>query len=149
MAIPGPIVEYEWVWESITYSLYAKLAPGQDVSGYIGGLTLVSSFDRAPRDVQVPGHTRRRYPGGPAISVAGHQRTTLLGGRANRRTLPGQNAFFERLQDGLAGPVIEVVTVSHTGPYTALYQFCLANATSEFRLRSQDGTTDMIGVTVP
>lgn len=146
MAIAGPIKEYEWTWEGVTYSLFAKLAPTQDILGYLPDLVLVAEVSRAPQQVAVGGHTRRRYPGGPGISVSGFTRTTLQGGRANRRTLPGQNAFFERLQDGLEGPVIEVVTVSHTGPYTALYQYALDTTTSEFRLRSQDGTTDLIGI---
>jgi hypothetical protein len=142
----GPIKEYSWSWESVSYKLFAKFAPGQDIFGYLPDLDDVGEFNPAPRTLTVGSHTRRLYPGGPQITVGGHSRTTLLGGRANRRTLPGNNAFFERLQDGLSGQVIEVVTVSHTGPFTALYQYCLNTTASEFRLRSQDGTTYLIGL---
>jgi hypothetical protein len=145
----GPIKEYQWAWEAISYKLFAKFGEDRDITDFLPDLVEVGNFNPAPQTLTVPGHTRRAYPGGPLITVSGFTRTTLLGGRANRRTLPGNNAFLEREVAGPSGPVVEVVTVSHTGPFTALYQYCLDTAVTEFQLRSQDGTTYFIGVPDP
>jgi hypothetical protein len=141
MAKAGDIIEYDWIWGGQTYKLFAK--EGQ-IDGLLGGLQNATLVNRAPVQIGVGGHTRRRYPGGPGISVSGFTRTTLIGGDGNRATLPGANAYLEtEVSDGTTTKT-EVVTITFTGPYTSLYQFCLANAEAEFDLRSPDGTVDAI-----
>jgi hypothetical protein len=146
MGLAGKIIEYEWAWQGTSYKLFAK--DGQ-IDGLLGGLDPVGAVNPAPQQVGVGGHTRKRYPGGPSISVSGFTRTTLLGGDANRRTLPGQNAYLETTVSTSNGPKKEVVTITFTGPFTALYQFVLANAENEFTLRSPDGTPYEITTTTP
>lgn len=145
MALPGLIVHYQFTQDGVDYDLYSKDAPGRDINGFIGGLSEVGSFDPAPRTVTVSGHTRRRYPGGPPISVPGHSRTTIFGGRANRRTLPGNNAFIEVPVAEDSGGILYTITFTHTAPFTQLYVYAQANAIGTFRLRSQDGTVYDIG----
>lgn len=137
MALAGKIVEYEWEWASVKHKLFAK--EGQ-IEGLLGGLQDMGTVNPAPRQVAVGGHTRRRYPGGPGISVSGFTRTTLLGGDGNRATLPGANAYFEVEVTQGESVKLEVVTVTFTGPFTSLYQYVLANAETAMVLRSPDGT---------
>lgn len=143
MAKLGAITEYDWVQGGNTYKLFCKASI---IEEFIDDLSEQSTVNRAPQQLDVGGHTRRRYPGGPAISVRGFLRTTLLAGDGNRATLPGQNAYFEREVPDGTGNRIEVVTVTFTGPYTLLYQYCLANAKIIFNLRSPDGTVDAIDI---
>jgi hypothetical protein len=143
MAKAGDIIEFDWTWNDETYKLFSKAG---DVEDFLDGLSEQTTVNRAPVQVAVGGHTRRRYPGGPGISVGGFTRTTLLGGDGNRATLPGQNAYFEtEVSDGTELKV-EVTTITFTGPYTSLYQYCLANAKLAFNLRSPDGTVDEITI---
>jgi hypothetical protein len=146
MAIAGKIIEYQWEWSNQEYKLFAK--DGQ-IEGLLGGLEAQNVVNAAPQQVGVPGHTRRRYPGGPGISVPGHTRTTLLGGDANRRTLPGQNAYLEVETSDGSNVKVETTTITFTGPFTSLYQFVLANAETEMVLRSPDGTPYEITVSTP
>lgn len=137
MAIAGKIVEYEWTWDSINYKMFAK--EGQ-LEGLLGNIDEVAGISVAPQSVSVGGHSRKRYPGGPSISVSGFTRNTLLGGDANRRTLPGQNAYLEVEVSNGTTVKTEVTTITFTGPFTALYQFVSANRLTAMVLRSPDGT---------
>lgn len=143
MAKAGDIIKFDWTWSGETYQLYSKAGLIED---FLDGLSEQSTVNRAPVQVSVSGHTRRRYPGAPGISVGGFSRTTLLGGDGNRATLPGQNAYIEtEVSDG-TGTKVEVTTITFTGPYTKLFQYCLANAKVAFNLRSPDGTVDEITI---
>jgi hypothetical protein len=137
MAVVGRILRYNWTYEGKVNKLFAK--EGQ-VDDLIGGLTNLGVVNPAPQTVAVGGHTRRRYPGGPAIGVSAFSRTTLLGGEANRRTLPGQNAYLE--VETTTGTTVkkETTTITFTGSFTDLYRYVLANALTAMVLRSPDGT---------
>ena len=137
MAKPGKIIEYSWTWQGSEYKLFGKEDGIEDLLDNLQEQGLVNP---APQTVSVGGHTRQRYPGAPSWSVSGFSRVTLVGGRPNLRTLPGENAYFETQAE--VGGVLKtrVVQVSFTGPFTALYQFTLANALVEMTLRSPDGT---------
>jgi hypothetical protein len=137
MAKPGKIIEYKWTWEGKDYKLFGKEDGIENILDAIESQGLVNP---APQTVSVGGHTRKRYPGAPAWSVSGFSRVTLVGGRPNLRTLPGENAYFEFTEIGPSGTADKTVQVSFTGPFTALYQFTLANALAEMTLRSPDGT---------
>jgi hypothetical protein len=137
MAKPGKIIEYSWTWEGDTYKLFGKEDGIENILDAIQSQGLVNP---APQTVSVGGHTRKRYPGAPSWSVSGFSRVTLVGGRPNLRTLPGENAYFEFSETGPNGTANRTVQVSFTGPFTALYQFTLANALIEMTLRSPDGT---------
>ena len=137
MAIAGKIVEYEWTWEGTDYKMFAK---ADQLDGLLGGIDEVATVNAAPRSVSVGGFSRKRYPGGPSIGVSGFTRSTLLGGDANRRTLPGQNAYLEVTTGTGTDSKVEVTTITFTGPFTKLYQFVLANTDASYVLRSPDGT---------
>lgn len=144
MAIAGKILEYAWTWEGESYKLFAK--DGQ-LEGLLSGLTAAGAVNPAPQTISVGGHSRRRYPAGPSISVSGFSRVTLVGGVANRRTLPGQNAYLEVTVGSGTDTKLEVTTITFTGPFTDLYQFVNLNAGADFVLRSPDGTPyDIINV---
>lgn len=146
MAIPGQIIEYDWTWSGNTYKMFAK--DGQ-LDTLLEGISPQDSVNRAPVTMQVSGHTRKRYPGGPNISVGGFSRTSLVGAPGNRRTLPGQNAYLEVTTGEGVERQTDVTTITFTGPYTELYQFVLANALVEMVLRSPDGTADSITLAGP
>jgi len=137
MAKPGKIIEYSWAWEGETYKLFGKEDGIENILDAIQSQGLVNP---APQTVSVGGHTRKRYPGAPVWSVSAFTRVTLVGGRPNLRTLPGENAYFEVSAEESSTGTKQVVQVSFTGPFTALYQFTLANALVAMTLRSPDGT---------
>jgi hypothetical protein len=137
MARPGRIIEYSWEWEGETYKLFGKENGIEDLLDNIDSQGLVNP---APQTISVGGHTRKRYPGAPIWSVSAFTRVTLVGGRPNLRTLPGENAFYEVSAENSGTGKVKITQVSFTGPFTALYQFTLANALAEYTLRSPDGT---------
>lgn len=146
MAIAGKITEYSYTYDGDTHKLFSKPAV---LEGLIGALTEVGAVNPTPVTVAVGGHSRKRYPGGPTISVSAHSRERLLTGQGLQRTLPGANAYFEvEVSDGTT-TTTEVTTVSFTGPFTALFMYCQTNAVADFVLRSPDGTPYPIADATP
>lgn len=121
--------------------IYSKAG---DVETYVGGLTPFADFTINTREVTYPGGSRRQYPGGPGINYAGHTKTRLTVTPPTGPALPGQTAYIEVPKgEGLG---VNVLNVTFTGSFASLYTFVIANATSDFTLRSPDGTPyDIIG----
>jgi hypothetical protein len=109
------------------------------VAPFIGSVTPDDEDDSRVVDQSVTGHTRRRYSGGPAINVDGHDRSRIVGGYAAKETLPGKNAWFERRTTGLLGPITSRVQFTFVGTTAQLRDYVEANAVGSFILRTPDG----------
>jgi hypothetical protein len=109
------------------------------VSPYIGVVTADASEEGTEVTQTVTGHNRRRYPGGPSISVEGHDRDRIVGGYGAKQTLPGKNAWFERTTG--IGPLRtrEVRQFTFVGTTKQLRDYVEANAVGTFTLRTPDG----------
>jgi hypothetical protein len=109
------------------------------VAPFIGSVTPDDDDDARDITQTVSGHTRRRYSGGPAISVDGHSRERKVGGYGTKETLPGRNAWFERRTTGLLGPVTSRVQFTFVGTTRQLRDYAEANGVGSFILRTPDG----------
>jgi hypothetical protein len=109
------------------------------VAPFIGTVTPDDDDDAREITQSVTGHTRRRYSGGPPISVEGHDRERTIGGYAAKETLPGKNAWFERRTTGLLGPITSRVQFTFVGTTAQLRDYVEANAVGDFILRTPDG----------
>lgn len=114
--------------------LYVKPA---DMAPFLGTLTpdVASTMTSATQEVK--SHTRRRYFGGPAISVEGHSRLRTKGDYKRAQTLPGNNAWLEK-PSGVPGKK-DVEQITYVGAFRDLKAFCKANAEIDFVLRSPWG----------
>lgn len=114
------------------------VVPSQ-VSPFIG--TVTPDTAEAGTDVtqEVTGYTRRRYPGGPEVTVDGHTRERVVGGYAAKQTLPGRNAWLERTTG--VGELAEKVVRQFTfvGTVKQLREYVEENAVGSFILRTPNG----------
>lgn len=117
----------------VLYVVPSRVAP------FIGSVTPDDEDDSREITQSVTGHTRRRYPGGPPISVDGHTRERTIGGYAAKQTLPGRNAWFERRTTGLLGPITSRVQFTFVGTTAQLRDYVEAQGVGTFILRTPDG----------
>jgi hypothetical protein len=114
--------------------LYIK--PGE-LEPLIGAQTPDASGSPVTTNQTVSGHTRRKYIGGPVSGVAGHSRERVSGDRLPGPTLPGNNAYLERMVG--TPPKRKVETITYVGTFNQLKTFCKAEAVVAFTLRSPWG----------
>lgn len=117
-----------------TLVLYVKPS---EVASFIGAITPDPPSLMLSSPEVVKGHSRRRYVGGPAVSVAGHSRTRTSGDRKAGLTLPGNNAWLER--PGLIPGSKIVEQITFVGSFASLKAFCKESAAVAFTLRSPWG----------
>jgi hypothetical protein len=121
-----------------TDALTLYVVPSQ-VSDFIGTVTPDTAEDGEEVTQTVTGHTRRRYPGGPDISVEGHDRERIVGGYAAKQTLPGRNAWLERTTGTGEDAERTVRQITFVGTTKQLRDYVAANAVGTFTLRTPDG----------
>lgn len=114
--------------------LYCKPA---DLAPFLGTLTPDSGAVMVGYTQPVGGHTRRRYIGGPTISVTGHSRSRTKGDYENGHTLPGNNAWLEK-PSAIPGKK-DVEQFTFVGTFRSLKAFVKANAALDCTLRSPWG----------
>lgn len=117
-----------------TLVLYVKPS---EVAPYIGTITPDPDELMLTTTEAVKSHTRRRYVGGPAVSVAGHTRSRTSGDKKAGLTLPGNNAWLERKTGTPLKTVREQITF--VGTFASLKAFCKESAAIPFVLRSPWG----------
>lgn len=117
-----------------TLVLYVKPS---EVAPFIGTIAVDPPTLMLTSDEFVRGHTRRRYVGGPAISVDSHNRTRTSGDRKAGLTLPGNNAWLEKPSATPGFKDVEQITF--VGSFASLKQFCKESAATTFTLRSPWG----------
>lgn len=115
--------------------LYVKPS---EVAPMLGTLTIDPDGTPTTFTQSVNSHTRRRYSGGPATGVQGHNRSRVKGDRGVPATLPGNNAWLER-PPAVAGGSKRVEQITYVGTFRQLKAFCREEAAAPFVLRSPWG----------
>lgn len=136
MARVGVIKAYTWTAGSSEYKVFSKVG---GVTQFLSGLEEIEAGEAETSLQVVGGHSRRAYPGAPPVSVRSHSRLVIEGGDLPNRTLPGQNAYFERTTGTGLDRQTTVTTVSFTGSFTDFHAYVRENSAGGFVLRSPDG----------
>lgn len=124
----------------VLYLKPSELAP------LIGTQTPDASGTPVTTTQAVSQHSRRKYIGGPTSQVAGHNRTRVNGDRLPGPTLPGNNAYLERMVGTPAK--LKVETITYVGSFNQLKTYCKDQAVVAFTLRSPWGEPFAIPVAV-
>lgn len=119
------------------------------VAEFIGTVTPDVAGDGIEQTQSVGEHQRRRYPGGPLITVDQHDRERLVGGYAAGLTLPGRNAWFERTVGTGEEAEKTVRQFTFVGTTKQLRDYVEANAVGDFTLRTPDGEPVLISESAP
>jgi hypothetical protein len=118
---------------------------------------LDSFFDPSFRQVQgygtvspvtssVAGHSRRRFPGGPATGVDPHSRTGLPPAPGGSAAKPGEKFWCERTTGTGANRVTRARQFTYQGSWSDLRAFAEEAQTGlPFTLRNNSGRSDVIG----
>lgn len=122
-------------------------ADPEAINGYLPGLTADDDDDSIEQTVNVGQYTRRRYPGGPSITVDGHSRDRYVGGYKAEPTTPGRTAWFENRGADYNAPAVNVRQFSFTGTVKRLREYCTDNGNGKFILRTPNGKAAKIDAT--
>lgn len=120
----------------VLYLKPSELAP------LIGTQTPDASGTPVTTSQAVSQHPRRRYIGGPTSQVSGHSRSRVNGDRLPGPTLPGNNAYLERMIG--TPPKRKVETITYVGTFQQLKDYCKEEAVVTFTLRSPWGEPFLI-----
>ncbi len=99
----------------------------------------------------VQGVTRRRYPGGPGISVPATTRSVVVGPSIKLGTWPGRPITLERPKAGGdfdpadADVPMKVLQLTLEGSFPTFYTFCQTAKAIDFILRTNNGRPLFIG----
>ena len=144
MSKKGKTLVYTFSQGGKTYEIYQR---EDQIKDFVTGLTKGGSKAITIKTSAVKGHSRTRYPGGPSISVKGHNRRSVHGATASLQILPGSSVTFEKIT-GLPGfQKTEVTQISINCPFTVFWEYCKTNngfVGDEYILRSPDGTPYVI-----
>jgi hypothetical protein len=108
-----------------------------ELAPLLGTLTPDASGSPVTTTQAVGTHSRKRYIGGPTSQVSGHSRSRVSGDRLAPLTLPGNNAYLERMVG--TPPKRKVETITFVGSFAQLKDFCKDKAVVPFILRSPWG----------
>jgi hypothetical protein len=146
-------------WAARRYAIYLRQSQKSELGNFVNTATLkvrdpalVTSavVTRSVRSV-----VRRRYPGGPAITVPATERTLVVGPSIKIGTWPGRPITLERPKAGGdfdpedADVPMKVLQLTIDGEFPLFYQFCQANKVVDFILRTNNGRPIYIGSPAP
>ena len=110
---------------------------------YISGLVAdAAGADPVIVEVDIVGHTRQKYHGGPTVGVNTYKRSVdKAKPNSNGITLPGKNAYIEVWTSDVNPTIIRTVTFTFTGPFYLLRGWVKAHVATgaHFSLRSPGG----------
>lgn len=117
--------------------------------GNFGTLPEPDGIEVAAITVGVSSHTRRRYPGGPTSTVAGHDRTQLdKQGDGGTNATPGREFWIETLDEAGSKTVVATRQFTTTGSMRQVAELCLPNLSATEQLRTTGGRTFPGGLTI-
>ena len=136
-------------WPSRTFALYFRNVQALKVEAFLNTATLhyrdAAEIDDAVVVRNVKSVIRRRYPGGPAISVPAHERKVVVGPTIKIGTWPGRPITLERPKDGSsfnpanADVPMTVLQLTLDGSFPDFYAFCEVASRLSFILRTNSG----------
>jgi hypothetical protein len=146
-------------WAARRFALYMRQTQETELANF---LTLTTFKTRDPATVtnapvvrNVKSRVRRRYPGGPSISVPAGTRTVVVGPDIKKGTWPGRPITLERPKAGGnfdpadADVEMKVLQLTLEGSFSAFYTTCQAVADLDFILRTNNGRPIYIGSPAP
>ena len=142
-------------WAQRKFGIHLRQLQVTELVAYLdpSGLPERDPADIAPAPVtrNVRALTRRRYPGGPTISVPASQRTVVVGPSIKEQVWPGRPITLERPKAG--GPYnpldsdvpMKVLQLTLEGKFADFYLYCQQNYALTFILRTNHGRPLMVG----
>lgn len=106
-----------------------------------GSLTLIAAIEGADGTATVKAHSRKRYPGGPTATVAGHsRRVSGLKAYGGGGALPGERFYCERPTGEGPSRKSNAQAFSYLGTWAELKRRARAARTgTTFTLRNKSG----------
>lgn len=136
-------------WADRKFAIYLRQTQKLELANFMAIATLKERdpalVDNAVIDRVMPSITRRRYPGGPAISVPGVTRKLVVGPSIKIGTWPGRPITLERPKAGGdfdpadADVPMKVLQLTLEGSFAFFYQFCQSANSIGFILRTNNG----------
>jgi hypothetical protein len=146
-------------WAERKFAIYLRQIQKAELEEFVDSTTLKvrdpALFTNAPVTRQVKARVRRRYPGGPTISVPQGNRTVVVGPDIKKGTWPGRPITLERPKlGGDFNPAdsdvdMKVLQLTLEGSFPQFYIFCQANKAIDFVLRTNNGRPIYIGSPTP
>lgn len=146
-------------WAARRFALYMRQVQKTELAAFLNITTLKvrdpSLVTSAVVTRNVKGVTRRRYPGGPGISVPATSRSLVVGPSIKIGTWPGRPITLERPKDGSdfdpanADVPMKVLQLTIDGEFPLFYSFCQAVKVKDFILRTNSGRPIYIGSAGP
>lgn len=116
--------------------IYGKFS---ELGFFLGAIDVDATPTVVISNQSVNGHGRKRYPGGPSVSVDGHARRRVIEQARPEQTLPGQNAWMEKLVGSGPSATLRVEQFTFVGNFQDLKDAVKAENTGAFVLRSPAG----------
>lgn len=142
-------------WAARKFAIYLRQAQKTELEEFVSITTLKlrdpALFTNAPVVRVVKSRVRRRYPGGPGISVPAGNRTVVVGPDIKKGTWPGRPITLERPKAGGdfnpedADVPMKVLQLTLEGSFASFYTFCQSAKGIDFVLRTNNGRPIYIG----
>jgi hypothetical protein len=136
-------------WAERTFAIYLRQIQKIELANFLDTATLLERdpalITNAVVTRNIKSVTRRRYPGGPAISVPATTRSVVVGPSIKIGTWPGRPITLERPKAGGdfdpddADVPMKVLQLTLEGSFPAFYQFVQTANTKAFNLRTNHG----------
>jgi hypothetical protein len=146
-------------WAARRFALYMRQVQKTELGEFVSTTTLKvrdpALFTNAPVTRAVRSRVRRRYPGGPTISVPAGGRQVVVGPDIKKGTWPGRPVTLERpLAGGDFDPAdadvpMKVLQLTLEGSFAQFYIFCQTAKNIDFILRTNNGRPIYIGSPAP
>jgi hypothetical protein len=142
-------------WAARKFAIYLRQVQKTELEQFVATTTLkvrdpaLVTSAVVPRSVKAV--TRRRYPGGPTISVPAGERSLVVGPSIKVGTWPGRPITLERPKAGGdfdpadADVPMKVLQLTLEGSFPDFYIFCQAAKAIDFILRTNNGRPILIG----
>lgn len=146
-------------WAARKFALYMRQVQKTELEEFLATTTLKvrdpALVTNAPVVRNIKSRVRRRYPGGPAISVPAGTRTVVVGPDIRKGTWPGRPITLERPKAGgsfdpaNADVDMKVLQLTLEGSFPTFYTFAQGAASIDFVLRTNNGRPILIGAPGP
>lgn len=146
-------------WAARKFALYMRQVQKDELEEFVSITTLKvrdpALFTNAPVLRPIKSRVRRRYPGGPSISVPAGNRQVVVGPDIKKGTWPGRPVTLERPKAGGdfdpadADVPMKILQLTLEGSFAQFYIFCQTAKAIDFILRTNNGRPIYIGSPAP
>jgi hypothetical protein len=146
-------------WAARKFAIYLRQIQKDELEQFVNITTLKvrdpALVTNAVVVRNVKSRVRRRYPGGPTISVPASERRVVVGASIKVGTWPGRPITLERPKDGSdynpddSDVPMKVLQLTLDGRFADFYTFCQTAKIKDFILRTNNGRPIYIGSPAP